>query len=93
MKEKFWMVNVVWYDGADAYVSKFILKAADEGITKESEDKVKSYLEGNGEVLKFDRLYPMEFDNIIALDNYKNSTSEHEIEEYAAYDRFKTLWF
>lgn len=92
-----YMCNVVWYDGQDAYVSKFVLKA-DEindvvGITEESDRKVRSYISGNGEVLKVDLLYPVDFDNIVALKSYENSHLESEIELYAAYDRFKHMWF
>ena len=48
---KWWMCNVVWYDGSDAFVSKFVLQADDEGITEDSKRKVRTYLDGNGEVI------------------------------------------
>lgn len=90
---KWWMCNVVWYDGSDAYVSKFILKATEEGVTEESEGLVGQYLNGNGELLKIDPLYYVNFDNIIALKTYEDSNSEHERSLYNAYERFKEMWF
>ena len=85
---KWWMCNVVWYDGSDAFVSKFVLQADDEGITEDSKRKVRTYLDGNGEVLKFDRLYSVDFDNILALRDY---TEQPELQ--TAYERFKEMWF
>lgn len=102
MKNSWWMINVVWYDGGNAYVSKFIgqFKTSEdenglikENITSETISKIEEYLSGNGEVLKFDALYPMDFDNITALKNYENSKDEYEIEQFAAYERFKAMWF
>ena len=85
---KWWMCNVVWYDGCDAFVSKFILKADEDGVTQESEGLVGQMLNGNGEVLKIERLYAVDFDNIIALKDY---TEQPELQR--AYDRFKEMWF
>ena len=96
---KFAMTNVVWYDGQDAYVSKFIIKVdrinpTDDWMpTVESTGFVGQYLSGNGEILKYDVLHTMEFDNIVALENYKDSKYENEIEQYAAYCRFKEMYF
>jgi len=93
MNNKWWMCNVVWYDGTDAFVSKFVLQAEDDEITADSRYRVSKYLDGNGEVLKIDPLYPVDFDNIVALKTYENSSLESEIEQFAAYDRFKEMWF
>ena len=102
MKNSWWMINVVWYDGSDAFVSKFIGQMEanededgliEETLTDETISKIKEYLSGNGEALKFDPLYSMDFDNIVALKGYENSTSEYEIELFAAYGRFKEMWF
>ncbi len=90
---KFWMCNVVWYDGSAAFVSKFILQSEDDEITEDSKRKVRQYLNGNGEVLKIDPLFTVDFDNIVALKTFENSTSEYELEQFAAYDRFKNMWF
>ena len=102
MKNSWWMINVVWYDGSEAYVSKFVGQAEaieddlgliTEELTDETINKIKEYLSGNGEALKFDMLYPMDFDNIVALKGNEKSTIEHEIELFAAYERFKSMWF
>ena len=85
---KWWMCNVVWYDGSAAFVSKFILKCDLEGVTEESEGLLGQTLSGNGELLKIDRLYPVDFDNIVALKDY---TEQPELQE--AYNRFKDMWF
>lgn len=98
MNNVWYMVNVVWYDGQDAFVSKFIgqIEYGEDGtpkLTAESISKIEEYLSGNGEALKFDLLYSMDFDNIVALKNYEYSKEEYEIEQFAAYERFKNLWF
>ena len=95
---KWYMTNVVWYDGSDAFVSKFILQtdmvctaigeAEFPDITKESQRKVREYLNGNGEALKFDPLYPVSFDEIVSL---RNRDDQPELK--TAYDRFKEMWF
>lgn len=88
------MCNVVWYNGSDAYVSKFILKATGEGVTEESKKLLDQCIEeGNGEVLKIDPLYYVDFDNIVALKTYEDSNSEYERSLYNAYERFKEMWF
>lgn len=84
-KENIWaMFNVVWYDGTDAYVTKFVCRT-DENltITKDSQRLVKAYLDGNGEVLKYDLLYEVVWDNIIA---YKDQT------DASIYQRFVEMW-
>ena len=84
---RWWMCNVVWYDGSDAFVSKFVLKCDIGEVTEESEGLVDQYLNGNGELLKIDRLYPVELENIIAL-------KDSELPELQkTYDRFKEFYF
>ena len=78
---------VEFISGQDAYVSKFIIKVdrinpTDDWMpTVESTGFVGQYLSGNGEILKYDVLHTMEFDNIVALENYKDSKYENEIEQ------------
>jgi len=84
---KWWMCNVVWYDGCDAFVSKFILECELGGITEKSEGLLGQELNGNGELLKVDKLYPVDLDNIIAL---KNSDKDSDV---VIYNRFKNMWF
>ena len=89
MKKNNWvLVNVVWYDGKDAYVSKFVLQADNEGVaTDEAKAATEEYLTGNGEILKFDEIALVGFDGIMALE-------KHEQPEYrAAFDRFKNMYF
>ena len=97
MDNLWYMVNVVWYDGVDAYVSKFVVQAemitekiGEPGfpqITNDSRRRISKYLDGNGEILKVDPLYPVELENIMALKGSDNS------ELQAAFDRFKAFWF
>lgn len=89
------MCNVVWYDGTDAFVSKFVLQydRISEKITKESEGLVGQYLTGNGELLKIDVLYAIDFESIAALKTYKDSKHNTEAELFTAYERFKEMWF
>lgn len=82
------MVNVVWYDGVDAYVSKFILEYDSENNLKdESMNALLHDLEGNGEVLKVDALYPVNFTNIVAME--KSGTDEQKV----AVQRFRRMFF
>ena len=83
-----WVCNVVLYDGTGAFIYKFVLKCDENGVTKESEGLVGQYLHGNGEILKIDKLYSVNFDNIMALKDY-----EEQPELQAAYERFKEMWF
>lgn len=89
--EKWYLMNVIWYDGYDAFVSKFIGKIHNfEGevyATKETIKHIEKYLEGNGEVLKIDPLYSLNFDNIIAL---KDSDDKEQV---TAYNRFVEIYF
>ena len=99
MNKIWYMMNAVYYDGCNAYVSKFIgqvetnkdtVKTLDSTlfeVTEETRKKIIGYLNGNGEILKIDPLYPVTFENIVALQNHPNA------EEQAAYERFKEMWF
>lgn len=78
------MYNVVVYDGVDAYVIKFVLQTDET----QAINVLKEYWFSNGydgEILKIDRLYPLELRNIIALENseeYKNT-----------FERFEEMYF
>lgn len=82
------LVNVVWYDGTDAYVSKFILRTeGHKKLTEESEGLLGQYLSGNGEILKTDILYNLTFENIMAMEN------EEDVEKVTAFNMFKEMYF
>lgn len=78
------MYNVVIYDGADAYVIKYILKT-DETIAIEDLLEYWSSKGFDGEVLKIDKLYPMELRNIIVL--------EDKDEYKYTFERFEEMYF
>lgn len=81
-----YLVNVVWYDGVEAYVTKFVLPVNEKyELEKSTKDKVKKYLDGNGEVLKFDLCYFVTLENIIA---YKD-----DIDKNCIYERFNEMYF
>lgn len=81
---RYFMYNVVIYDGVDAYVSKFVLETDET----QAINVLKEYWSSNGydgEILKIDRLYPLELRNIILLENseeYKNT-----------FERFEEMYF
>ena len=78
------MYNAVIYDGADAYVIKYILKS-DETLAIEDLIEYWSAKGFDGEVLKLDKLCPLELRNIIALedkDEYKDT-----------FERFEEMYF
>lgn len=83
----FGLFNVVWYDGYEAYVSKFILEHHDGNITPVAMGKLEKYLNGNGEILKVDYRYAIEFDDIIDLN--ESSATQDKL----AVDRFKKMYF
>lgn len=90
MKTGWVMVNVVWYDGCDAYVSKFVLRFDKDAevITDESKEKLLDYMiSAGGELLKTDVLYSVDLEEIIAL----KQAEQPELK--AAFDRFNTMWF
>lgn len=78
------MYNVVIYDGIDAYVSKFVLVTDEQQAMYD----LKKYWSGvgyDGEILKIDKLYPLELRNIIAFEDneeYKNT-----------FERFEEMYF
>lgn len=80
---KYSIYNVVWYDGVDAYVSKFVLKTNKE----QAEKDLCNFWTLNvidGEILKIDQLYMVNFENIKALNNGDNQRNmfNHFIEMY-----------
>lgn len=80
---KHFMVNVVCYDGIDSWVSKIIFKGDNE-----KQWRIDFELMGfDCEPLKFDRLYDLSFDNIMAIIN----SEEHDHKLIA--DRFKAMYF
>lgn len=83
----FGLFNVIWYDGYEAYVSKFILEHHDGNITPVAMSKLEKYLNGNGEILKVDYRHAIEFDDIIEL-NESTATQDK-----LALDRFKKMYF
>ena len=91
MEIKWVLVNAVFYDGSNAYVSKFVVKADEDKpfdkVSVESECKIADYLSGNGELLKIDILYDVNFDNILAFKDADDA------ELRCAYDRFKEIYF
>lgn len=84
MKTGFYMTKVIWYDGKDAYVSPFILRADGDHITEESRKLLDDYMIGNGEILKIELVIPIDLDGIVALKGTKNEI---------AYNRFKEMYF
>ena len=83
----FGLFNVVWYDGYEAYVSKFILEQNDGEITLRTKDKLENYISGNGEILKVDFRYTIDFDTIIEMNESTASCDK------LAIDRFKKMYF
>lgn len=78
------MYNAVIYDGIDAYVSKFVL-VTDEQQAMYDLKKYWSAVGYDGEILKIDKLYPLELRNIIAFEDneeYKNT-----------FERFNEMYF
>ena len=91
MRDRWIMTNVVYYDGCDAYVSKFIIKADPDSpfnsILAESEMALEDYISGNGDILKIDPLYTVNLDNIVAL----KDCDDEELK--CAYARFNEMYF
>lgn len=82
---KYSMYNVVWYDGADAYVTKWILPSN----VQQAMSDILEYWEKNGydgEVLKLDKLYEVSLDNIISFKNYGDVREDTII-------RFEEMYF
>lgn len=82
---KYSMYNVVWYDGDDAYVSKFILKSNEEQAKNDLFTfwSVNGY---DGQILKLDNLYGVNLENIVALRNGDN-------EEIRTFGYFEEMYF
>jgi len=96
-KSKAWMlVNVVWYDGVAAYVTKFILQAEliSDKLTEESIKLTEEEIAGNGEILKYDVLYPLSHSNIEAFKLLEDAPADSdEYSKYLAYKRYTEMWF
>lgn len=92
----FGMINVIAYDGTDAYCMKFIAEmeifttedfATHVEATKDAKLRIKDYVEGCGaEVVKFDEKYTI---SLGILEQLKEGTAE----EKAAVDRFEKMYF
>lgn len=80
---RWYLYNFVFYDGVDAFVSKFI---APENLELDSARKLISKMGYDGELLKVDSLYPLSFDNIVAMREGNNS-------ERCAFERFNDMYF
>ena len=94
----FGMINVVTYDGTDAYCMKFIAEVekryvihygADKLIvTDDASERINEYCEYGGvEPIKFDVKSTISLKEIVEYE--KNGTAE----EKAAVDRFKQMYF
>ena len=83
----FGLFNVVWYDGYEAYVSKFILEHKAGKITLRTMGKLENYINDGGEILKVEFRYTIEIDDIIEMNE---STA---INDKLAIDRFKKMYF
>lgn len=82
MGNKWALYNTVWYDGCDAWISKFILPSqkTEKELMKEIE---KCGYDGN--VLLIEKNYDLSLENIIAMSCEK---------EYSCVlDRFKDMYF
>lgn len=92
MDNKWYLYNVVFYDGVDAFVSKFVASADETDARKH----IVEYSAGNGEVLKLDKLYPAPFEDIIAMKNvsadYLSKVSDAQ-EKKNAVERFIVMYF
>lgn len=83
----FGVFNVVWYDGYEAYVSKFILECHGESITPGTMGKLENYMCGNGDILKVDFRYSVDFDDIMEMNK-----STLDVDKLAI-ERFKKMYF
>lgn len=82
---KMQMYNVVWYDGVDAYVSKYVLPQ-DEKSARNDLQRYWNTLGCEGEILKLHCLYGVSFENIIALRNGNE-------EQVRTFTRFEEMYF
>ena len=93
----FGIINVITYDGTDAYCMKFIAEmeifttedfATRMEATKDAKLRITDYVEGCGaEVIKFDEKYTISLGRLIQLK--ESGTAE----EKAAVDRFEKMYF
>lgn len=82
---KYSMYNVVWYDGANAYVTKYVLKSDEKEAIKEL---TRSWEQCgyDGEILKLDKLYYMSLENILGLRNGNGN-------DISTFNRFEEMYF
>lgn len=86
-KYEWCLINVVWYDGIEAYVSTMIGQAtATRQASKETRERITKYLDGNGEILKFDVIKYLSVCDIIDYKNKGNCDST------LIYNRFLEIW-
>ena len=78
---KYSIYNVVWYDGLNSYVSKFVLPVDENKAKKDLLD----WWDCDGEILKLDRLYGVSLEDIIALRNGN--------EDLNTFERFEQMYF
>ena len=78
MDSKWYMYNVVCYDGVDAYVVKFIAHTDSELCDIDVRKHFSQY--SDTEVVKVDGLYPLTIENIIAFYNMKDG-GEHSSQQ------------
>ena len=88
----FGMINVVTYDGCDAYVMKFIEDGEKLGetyrVTEAAKERIEKYCSNGGmEVLKYEFLYTVSLANVVAFKDYGDD------EQKAAVDRFERMHF
>ena len=83
----FSLANVVWYDGVDSFVSKYVLETEDGHATTKARNKIIEYLSGNGELLKIDILHPVTLDTIFTYRDNINDNLK------TAYNRFNIMYF
>lgn len=82
---KYSIYNVVWYDGVDAFVTKWILPTEEQRANKDLShfgDK-QGY---DGEILKLDKLYEVSFDNIVSMKQYSDLRKD-------TFTRFEEMYF
>lgn len=96
----FSLYNVVYYDGDQAYTTKFILESketeSEHYITADAEEKLDKYMEGNGEVLTVDcKIFHLDLSEITALQEGKLTTRfDFSIpDQMACFERFNEMYF
>lgn len=82
---KYSMYNVVWYNGVDSFVTKWILSTNEQQAIKE----LQHYWNSQGyaaEILKLDKLYEVSFDNIVSMKQYGDIRKN-------VFKRFEEMYF